>query len=88
MTNSRLKGYLDLSVLLDRETLDADTLAGAIAATYIRRVMAFSASLPKGLTEEFSGDATGQTLWHALIKKNELVQQALPDVVSMLRAAL
>lgn len=27
MTNSRLKDYLDLSVLLDRETLDAEILA-------------------------------------------------------------
>jgi len=37
MTNSRLKDYLDLAVLLDRETLDAETLAGAIAATFTRR---------------------------------------------------
>lgn len=88
MTNSRLKDYLDLSVLLDRETLDADTLAGAIAATFIRRDMAVPTSLPVGLTDEFSGDATRQALWHAFLKKNELAQQALPDVVAMLRAAL
>lgn len=88
MTNSRLKDYLDLSVLLDRETLDANTLAGAIAATFIRRGMAVPTSLPVGLTDEFSGDATRQALWHAFLKKNELAQQALPDVVAMLRAAL
>jgi hypothetical protein len=88
MTNSRLKDYLDLSVLLDRETLDAETLASAIAATFIRRGMAVPASLPIGLTEEFSDDATRQALWHAFLKKNELTQQALPDVVAMLRAAL
>lgn len=88
MTNSRVKDYLDLSVLLERETLDAETLAGAIAATFIRRGMAVPTSLPVGLTDEFSGDATRQALWHAFLKKNELAQQALPDIVSMLRMAL
>ncbi len=88
MTNSRLKDYLDLSVLLDRETLDAEILAGAIAATFIRRGMAVPTSLPVGLSDEFSGDATRQALWHALLKKNELAQQALPDIVAMLRKAL
>lgn len=88
MTNSRLKDYLDLSVLLDRETLDPETLAGAIAATFIRRGMAVPASLPVGLTDEFSGDVTRQALWHAFLKKNELAQQALPNIVAMLRAAL
>lgn len=88
MTNSRLKDYLDLSVLLDRETLDPETLADAIAATFIRRGMAVPTSLPVGLTDEFSEDATRQALWHAFLKKNELAQQALPDIVAMLRAAL
>jgi hypothetical protein len=40
MTNSRLKDYLDLSVLLERETLDIDLLAQAIKATFERRGMA------------------------------------------------
>jgi len=88
MTNSRLKDYLDLSVLLDRETLDPETLASAIAATFIRRGMEVPASLPVGLTDEFSGDATRQALWHAFLRKNELAQQALPDIVAMLRTAL
>ena len=88
MTNSRLKDYLDLSILLDRETLDAETLASAIAATFIRRGMAIPASLPVGLTDEFSGDATRQALWHAFLKKNELAQQALPDTVVCVRTAL
>ncbi len=88
MTNSRLKDYLDLSVLLDREALDAEILAGAIAATFIRRGMAVPTSLPVGLSDEFSGDATRQALWHAFLRKNELAQQALPDIVAMLRKAL
>ena len=39
MTNSRLKDYFDLSVLLERETLDTDLLAQAIKATFERRGM-------------------------------------------------
>lgn len=71
-----------------RETLDAEILAGAIAATFIRRGMAVPTSLPVGLSDEFSGDATRQALWHAFLRKNELAQQALPDIVVMLRKTL
>ena len=88
MTNSRLKDYLDLSVLLDRETLDAQTLADAIAATFIRRGMAVPTSLPIGLTDEFSGDAIRQALWHAFLRKNELAKQSVADTVAMLRTTL
>ncbi len=48
MTNSRVKDYFDLSVLLERETLDADLLAKAIRATFERRGMAVPAELPEG----------------------------------------
>lgn len=88
MANSRLKDYLDLSVLLVREDLDGETLAGAIAATFIRRGMAVPASMPIGLTDEFSGDASRQALWHAFLGKNGLARQGLPDVVRMLRTKL
>ncbi len=88
MTNSRLKDYFDLSVLMERETLSIETLAGAIAATFNRRGMAVPTSLPVGLTDDFSGDTTRQALWHAFLKKNELAQQSLPDIVAMLQKAL
>jgi hypothetical protein len=77
MTNSRLKDYLDLSVLLNREALDLDTLAAAIAATFMRRAMAVPTELPIGLTDEFAHDASRQALWHALLRKNELAAQPL-----------
>ena len=38
MTNSRLKDYLDLWILLDREALDPGILASAIAATFNRHI--------------------------------------------------
>lgn len=62
MTYSRLKDYFDLSVLFDRETLDADTLVSAIAATFIRRGMTVPVDTPIGLTDEFASDATCQAL--------------------------
>lgn len=88
MTNSRLKDYLDLSVLLDRETLDADLLAQAIKATFERRGMAVPAGLPVGLTDEFAHDTSRQALWRAFIKKNDLALEPLPTIVNRLRVAL
>lgn len=46
MTNTRLKDYLDLSVLLDREALDTGLLGQAIKATFERRGMAVPTELP------------------------------------------
>lgn len=88
MTNSRLKDYLDISVLLERETLDVGTLAQAIAATFERRGMAVPVALPVGLTDEFANDPTRQALWQAFLKKNGLSLQPLPATVAALRAVL
>lgn len=88
MTNSRLKDYLDLSVLLERETIDLDILATAIAATFTRRGMAISGDLPVGLTDEFARDASRLALWLAFLKKNQLALTPLQEVVTALGAAL
>ena len=88
MTNTRLKDYLDLSVMLEREALDPATLATAIAATFTRRGMAVPAQLPIGLSDEFANDATRQALWRAFLKKNALAITPLPDTVSALHAYL
>ncbi len=88
MTNSRLKDYFDLSVLLERETLDAKLLAQAIAATFERRGMAVPDAPPVGLTDEFAHDASRQALWLAFVRKNELNPEPLPAIVSRLRVAL
>jgi predicted nucleotidyltransferase component of viral defense system len=88
MTNSRLKDYLDLSVLLDRETLDLNTLATAITATFERRGMDVPTELPIGLTDEFADDVSRQKLWQAFLRKNELAVTPLADVVRMLRDKL
>ena len=88
MTNSRLKDYFDLSVLLERETLDTDLLAQAIKATFERRGMAVPDGVPIGLTDEFAQDASRQTLWLAFLKKNALPPESLPAIVDRLRSAL
>jgi predicted nucleotidyltransferase component of viral defense system len=88
MTNSRMKDYFDLSVLLERETLDIDLLAQAIKATFTRRGTTVPAELPVGLTDEFARDASRQALWRAFSKKNELVSEPLATIVERLRAAL
>ena len=85
MTNSRLKDYLDLSVLLERETLDADILAEAIAGTFRRRGMPVPAALPVGLSDEFANDTSRQALWRAFLKKNQLNGVPLPELVAALR---
>ena len=88
MTNSRVKDYFDLSVLLQRETFDANLLAQAIKATFERRGMAVPAGLPVGLTDEFAHDASRQALWQAFVRKNELDPEPLATIVARLRAAL
>ena len=88
MTNSRLKDYLDLSVLLEREALNPATLAAAIAATFTRRGTALPTVLPIGLSDEFANDQSRQALWAAFLKKNALPAVPLTSVVTMLRTTL
>lgn len=88
ITNSRLKDYLDLSVLLEREDMKPDTLAKAIAATFTRRGADLPIEMPIGLTDEFANDPSRQTLWAAFLRKNGLAALQLPEVVATLRAQL
>lgn len=88
MTNSRLKDYLDLWVLLDREVLYANTLARAITATFVRRGMPVPAILPIGLTDEFATDSSRQAMWQAFLITNEIAITPLSEVVAKLRTIL
>jgi len=88
MTNSRLKDYLDLWTLLDREALDSGILANAIAATFNRRGTVLPAELPIGLSDEFAEDSTRKALWAAFLRKNSLAPMPLGDVVLALRTKL
>jgi predicted nucleotidyltransferase component of viral defense system len=88
MTNSRLKDYFDLWVLLDRESLNIQTLAQAIAATFSRRGLALPENLPVGLTDEFSEDDSRRALWRTFLKKNNLDSLPLDAIVGKLRQTL
>lgn len=88
MANSRLKDYFDLSVLIERETLDTELLGRAIQATFARRGTAVPEALPIGLSDEFSLDPSRQSLWVAFLKKNDLTSEPLPIIVGRLRSAL
>ena len=88
MTNSRVKDYLDVWILLEREVLDATVLATAIAATFKRRSTAVPTTLPIGLSDEFANDASRQALWAAFLQKNDLAAVPLGDVVTALRDTL
>ena len=88
MTNSRLKDYFDLSVLLEREALDIDLLARAIKATFERRGMTVPTVLPIELTNEFAQDASRQSLWQTFLKKNEIITEPLTAIVDRLSKAM
>lgn len=88
MTNSRVKDYLDVWILLGREVLDATVLATAVAATFKRRSTPVPTTLPIGLSDEFANDASRQALWAAFLKKNNLAAVPLGVVVTALRDAL
>jgi len=88
MTNSRLKDYLDLWVLLDRESLNSHTLARAISATFVRRGMTVPVALPLGLTDEFATDPSRQAMWLSFLRKNRLADMPLLKVVTVLRTKL
>jgi hypothetical protein len=87
MTNTRMKDYFDLSVLLDEGTLDAGQLRRAIEATFTRRKTPMPASVPTGLSNAFALDPVKQTQWNAFLKKNRLDSMALEDMVVRLRSA-
>lgn len=88
MTNSRLKDYLDLYILLDREQLDQRMLTDAISATFERRGDTLIAEVPVGLTDEFGMDASRQAMWLSLLKKNEITPVPLLEVVTLIRNGL
>ena len=86
MTNTRMKDYFDLWVLLGENTLNQAELRRAIEATFNRRKMAMPTSLPAGLSDAFVADAIKQIQWNAFLKKNRLDVIALADVVTLLRS--
>ena len=87
MTNTRMKDYFDLELLLSEGTLDAEQLKRAIEAIFARRKTPLPMSLPHGLSDAFAMDAIRQTQWIAFLKKNRLDAMSLESIVAQLRSA-
>ncbi len=87
MTNSRMKDYFDLWILLRDDDLDPAKLRQAIEATFARRQAPPLTGIPIGLTDGFGADSAKQAQWRAFLKKNKLEPLALSDVVQVLRGA-
>jgi hypothetical protein len=81
MTNSRMKDFFDLWVLLHDEAIDDAELQRAIEATFARRQTDTPGTLPVGLSDAFASDAGKQLQWRAFLKKNQLAEQDLAEVV-------
>lgn len=88
MVNSRLKDYLDLYVLLSNEQLDNQVLVKAIKATFTRRGMPLPPAMPIGLTDEFAKDPSRENMWKAFLRKNELEQKPLTEVIAVIRSLI
>ena len=86
MTNTRMKDYFDLTLLLRDTTLDDAELKHAIEATFTRRQTAMPSTTPIGLSVAFVDDTTKQTPWRAFLNKNKLEPMDLRDVIGALRA--
>ncbi len=88
MANSRLKDYFDLYVLLNNEQIDNQVLAKAIHATFNRRGMDLPEVLPIGLTDEFANDSSRESMWKAFLRKNELGQKSLVEIIGFIRNSI
>ncbi len=85
MSNTRMKDYFDLRVLMDEGALDFAELRRAIHATFERRKTELPQGVPVGLSEAFSTDAGKQTQWAAFLRKNRLGAVSFESVVRGLR---
>ena len=85
MTNTRMKDYFDLWVLLDDNALDPSEMRRAIEATFERRKMAMPTIMPVGLSDIFAIDTVKKLQWKAFLNKNRLDEVELKEVVNELR---
>jgi hypothetical protein len=72
MTNTRMKDFFDLWVLLRDATLDDAELQHTVEATLARRQTAMPGTHTISLSDVFADDATKQLQWRAFLKKNKL----------------
>ena len=88
MTNSRMKDFFDLWVLLHDESLVSGELQLAIEAPFARRRTALPATIPIGFSDAFASDATKQLQWRGFLKRNRLDALDLSKVLEHIRCRL
>jgi len=86
MTNTRMKDFFDLALLMRDDTLDDADLQQAVGATFARRETAMPSTMPIGLSDAFADDTTKQTQWRAFLNKNKLAPMDLRSVLGAIRA--
>ena len=86
MTNTRMKDFFDLALLLRDDTLDDAELRQAVEATFARRRTAMPGTMPISLSDAFADDTTKQTQWRAFLNKNKLEPMDLRNVIEAIRA--
>ncbi|MDP6478812.1 MAG: nucleotidyl transferase AbiEii/AbiGii toxin family protein [Phycisphaerales bacterium] len=72
MTNSRMKDYFDLLVLLRDENTDHERVIDALAATFERRRTSLPDEVPPGLSDEFGADERAQGLWRGFLRRMQI----------------
>jgi predicted nucleotidyltransferase component of viral defense system len=85
MTNTRMKDFFDLWVLLRDEATDDAEIRRAVEATFARRQTAMPGNLPIGLSNEFAQDRAKQVQWRAFLNRNKLDSVDLGNVVRFVR---
>lgn len=88
MTNSRMKDFFDLWVLLRDPSLQGAEVQRAIEATFTRRQTALPDSLPVGLSDAFANDDAKQLQWRAFLRRNQLDALELAAVLLEIRTRL
>ncbi len=70
MGNSRMKDFFDVWMLSRKFTFDGQTLAEAIAATFMRRGLPIPATPPAALSADFWASASKQSQWKAFVTQS------------------
>lgn len=83
MANSRMKDYFDIWMLSRSFVFEEPVLREAIASTFRKRQTPMPASMPVGVTEEFSLNSAKQAQWGGFIRRQRRLETApgLPEIV-------
>ena len=90
ITNSRMKDYFDIYILMQQFVFDGERLTDAIKATFSRRGTLIPADAPIAITDLFSDRPEKIVQWNAFLRRSRLANTplALGDIVNALREFL